>query len=160
MDKAHHCAACSPGEGTGRGIEVWLWNGAKAGFESQHCHFPASSFFFFKVFLIIVDLQCSVNCCCTAKCPSSLSLATYSFSHIILHHVPSQMIRCSSQHYRAGPLGLSTPNATVCIYGPQTPRPSPSLPLTFIMLLVCAEPQFSPPSWGGDVLTLQDSGGS
>ena len=46
----------------------------------------------------------------------------HSFSHILLHDVPSQMIRCSSLCYTVGPHCLSTSNAIVCIYCPQTPR--------------------------------------
>ena len=34
----------------------------------------------------------------------------HSFSHIILHHAPSQAARYSSQCYRAGSHGLSIPN--------------------------------------------------
>ena len=69
----------------------------------------------------IVDLQCSVNFCCTTKWPSYTPPPTYihSFSHIILHHVPSQVIRCSSLCYTAGSHFLSTPNVIVCIYQPQ-----------------------------------------
>jgi len=47
---------------------------------------------FLKIF-IRVDLQCSVNFC-LAKWPSYTY--THSFSHIILHHVPSQVIGYSS----------------------------------------------------------------
>ena len=53
----------------------------------------------------------------------------YSFSHIILHHVSSQVIGYSSLCCAAGLHCLSTANAIVCIYQPQTP--SPSLPLPF-----------------------------
>ena len=41
---------------------------------------------------------------------------THSFSHIILHHVPSQVTRYSSLCYTAGSHCLSTSNARVCIY--------------------------------------------
>ena len=65
---------------------------------------------FFKKCFIIVDLQCSVNFCCTAQEPSYAYINTHththkythSFSHIILHRVPSQEIRCSSLCCTAG----------------------------------------------------------
>ena len=62
-------------------------------------------FFFFFKFFIIVDLQFSVNFCCTAKWPNHtyihayiyvcvcIYIYTHSFSHIILHPVPSQVTR-------------------------------------------------------------------
>ena len=46
------------------------------------------------------------------------------FSHIILHHVPSQVTRCVL--YSRISL-LTTPNKIVCIFLPQTPSPCPSL---------------------------------
>ena len=58
-----------------------------------------------------------------------IHLYTFFFFHIILHHVPSQVIRYNSLCYTAGPCCLSTPNAIVCIYYPLTPSPSHSLPL-------------------------------
>ena len=45
---------------------------------------------------------------------------THSFSHILLHHLPSQVTRCSSLCYIAGSHCLSTPNAKVCIYWNET----------------------------------------
>ena len=85
---------------------------------------------FFKIFIfsLIGDLQCSVNFCCIAKWPSHTY--KYSFSHFILHHVQSQVTRYSSLCYTAGSHCFSTPNTIVCIYQPQTPRPSHSFPLT------------------------------
>ena len=50
------------------------------------------------------------------------------FSHTIFHHVPSQVIGYSSLYYTAGSHCLSTPNAMVRIYQPQTPSLSYSLP--------------------------------
>ena len=86
-------------------------------------------FSFFKKIFIIVDLQYSVNFCCTAKWPT-LYVYTYPFSHIILHHVPSQVTRSSSLCYTAGSHCLSTTNAIVCIYYHKFPvHPTPSLPL-------------------------------
>ena len=49
----------------------------------------------------------------------------HSLSHIILHHVPSQVTRSSSLCYTAGAHCLSIPNAIVC----QNPSPSHSFPL-------------------------------
>ena len=47
----------------------------------------------------------------------------HSFSHIILHHVPSQVIRCSSLCYIAGSYCLSPPNAIVCDHGSRSASP-------------------------------------
>ena len=80
--------------------------------------FPVSTndfiLFFFKKNFIIVNLQYSVNFYCTLKWP--IYIYIHSFSHIILHHVPSQVTRCSSLCYAAGSHCLSTPNAIVCIF--------------------------------------------
>ena len=43
------------------------------------------------------------------------NVCIYSFSHVILHPVPSQVIRYSSLCYTVGSHCLSTPNAIVCI---------------------------------------------
>ena len=48
--------------------------------------------------------------------------------HKWLDNVPSQVSRYSSLCYTAGSHCLSTPNANVCIYEPQTHSPSQSLP--------------------------------
>ena len=51
-------------------------------------------FNFLKIFIfsIMVDLQCSVNFCCTEKWPSHTHTHTQmSFYHIILHRIPSQV---------------------------------------------------------------------
>ena len=40
----------------------------------------------------------------------------HSFSHITLHHAPSQVTRHSSQFHTAGSHCVSFPNAIVCIY--------------------------------------------
>ena len=68
-------------------------------------------------FSIIVDLQDSVNLYCTAKWHSHTYIYIYihSFSHIILHLVPSQVIIYGSLCYTEGSHCLSTPNAMVCI---------------------------------------------
>ena len=62
----------------------------------------------------IVDLQCSVNFCCTAKWPSQTYINIYSFSHIIFHHVLSRVIGYSSPCCTAGPHCISILNAIVC----------------------------------------------
>ena len=71
-------------------------------------------------------LTCSVNCCCTAKWPSHtyiyILLLTSSF--IVFHHKWMDLVP-----WATGSHCLSTPNAIVCIYEPQTPSPSHSLPL-------------------------------
>ena len=48
--------------------------------------------FFFLIFLIIFDLQCSVNFCYTAKWPSYIYLPLL---RVIVHYVLSQVIRSS-----------------------------------------------------------------
>jgi len=53
----------------------------------------------------------------------------HSFSHIILHHVPSQVARYSSLCYTAGSHCSSTLNEIVCIYLLQTHSPAHSLTL-------------------------------
>ena len=53
----------------------------------------------------------------------------HSVSHIILHHGPSQETGYRSLRCTAGPHCLAILNVVVCIYQPQTPRPSHSLPL-------------------------------
>ena len=60
---------------------------------------------------------------------TQLYICIHSFSHNIFHHVPSQVTGYISLCYTAGPHCLSTPNAIVCIYEPQTPSPSHSFPL-------------------------------
>ena len=80
----------------------------------------------------IVDLQGSVNFCCTAKCPSHLYIRMYiyHFSRITLHHVPSRVTGYSSRCYTAGSHCLSTPNAKS--FAPTNPglpaHPLPPLP--------------------------------
>ena len=62
--------------------------------------------FMIFIFSVIVDLWCSVNFYCTAKWFSHIYI--YSFSSIILHHVPSQVIRYSFLCYIVGS------NSTIC----------------------------------------------
>ena len=91
----------------------------------------------FKIFIssVIVDYNVlsisALQQCDPVICMSFIYIYTHthSFSHIILHHVPSQVTRSSSLCSIAGSHCLSTPNAIVCIYSPQTPSPSHSLPL-------------------------------
>ena len=73
--------------------------------------FEVNFYFVFKIF-IIVDLQFSVNFCCkvTQLCIYIYAHThTHSFSHIILYHVPSQVIRYSSLCYAAGARSLLYP---------------------------------------------------
>ena len=58
-----------------------------------------------------------------------IHIDTYSLSHIIPHQAPSQVTGYSSLCDTAGSHCSSTPDAVVCIYKPQTPRPSHSLPV-------------------------------
>ena len=62
---------------------------------------------------IIVDLQYSVNFCCTSN---QLYMYIHSFSHIICYHVLLQVIGYSSLCYTAGPHYLAILNVTVCMY--------------------------------------------
>ena len=78
--------------------------------------FSAHLVIFLKKFLFIVDLQCSINFCCTAKLPSHTHTHTYSFSHIVFYHILSQVIGCSSLCYTAGTHCLSILNIIVCFY--------------------------------------------
>ena len=77
---------------------------------------------FFKLKKIItVDVQCSINFYYSKVI--QLYIHTNSFFHIILHLVPSQVIRYSSLGSPAGPHCLSTPNARVCTTNPKLPVP-------------------------------------
>jgi len=61
---------------------------------------------------------------------TQLHIHIHSFSHIIFHHVPSQVIRYSSLCSIAESHCLSIPSAIVYIYKPKLPvhpTPSPSL---------------------------------
>ena len=66
---------------------------------------------------------------------TQLHIYIHSFSYIILHHVSPQVIGYSSLCYTAGPHCLSTLNAIVSIYQPQTSSPSHSLPLHSFFVL-------------------------
>ena len=71
------------------------------------------------IFSIILGLQCSVNFLLYSKVTQShthINIYTHSFSHFILHYIPSQVTRYSSLYCIAGSHCLSTPNAIVCIY--------------------------------------------
>ena len=78
-----------------------------------------------KMFFIIVDLQCCqfLLYCKVTQIYIYIFIYIYYFFHVILHHGPSQVIRYSSLCCTAGSDCLSTPNAIVCIYHPQTPSP-------------------------------------
>ena len=85
-----------------------------------------------KNFFIIVDVQCSANFCCTAKCPFVyVHVHTHTHTHFFSYHLPSGSITSDWNMlcYIAGPHCLSTPSAIVCIYEPQTPSPSHSFSL-------------------------------
>ena len=95
---------------------------------------PFLSFFFF-----FFPLECSwFKMLCQfllySKMPQSyiytyIYIYIYSFSHTTFYHGQSQETGQSSLCCTAGPHCLSILNAIVCIYQPQTPRPSYSLPL-------------------------------
>jgi len=59
---------------------------------------PALLFCFVFSFFIIVDLQCSVNFCCTAKWPSNtcIYILLFSLSSIMFHHKWLDIIPCAS----------------------------------------------------------------
>ena len=81
--------------------------------------------FFLKKIFIIGDLQCCINFCCTANDPI---IHIYTFFPSYFYHVLSQVIGYALCCV-AGPHRLSILNVLLCIYQPQTPRPSYSLPL-------------------------------
>ena len=60
---------------------------------------------------------------------SHTQIYIHSFSLIIFHRVPPQVIGYTSLCYTAEPHCLSILNIIVCIYSPQTPSPSTSSPL-------------------------------
>ena len=116
---------------------LWLCNDLKAATKKRRKESRRPHSFLNK-FFIVVDLQCSVNFCRTAKWPSYTYICIHSFSHIILHHVPSQMTRYSSLCHTAGSHFSCTPNATFCKYQPQTPSPFRFLPLPPWQPQVCS----------------------
>ena len=59
---------------------------------------------------------------------TQLHIYIHSLSHILFHHIPSQVTRHSSLCCTAGFHCLSTPNAIIFIYQPVTPSPSHYLP--------------------------------
>ena len=63
---------------------------------------------------------------------------THSFSLIIFHHGLSQEIGYSSWCWTVGPHCLSILKGIVCIYQPQTPHPSHSLPISPWQPQVCS----------------------
>ena len=74
-----------------------------------------SNIFMIFICSIIVDLQCSCKFQLYSRVTQSY-IYIYSFSHIILHRVSSQVTRYSSVCYIVGSHCLSTPNTIVCIY--------------------------------------------
>ena len=89
----------------------------------------AHAIHFFKIF-IIVDLQRSVNFCCTAKWPSYTYTHIF-FPHIILHHAPSQVTgqSCATQQdliaYPFQMQSFASPNPK--LPAPPTPSATTSL---------------------------------
>jgi len=114
----------NPKDSTKKTIINNTWT--QLGCRTQSQYTKSVAFPFLRVlFFLTVDLQCSVDFCCTAKwyiyiSPMVTHTHTYiyihSFSHIILHHVPSQVTRYSSLCFAAGSHCLSTANVIVCIY--------------------------------------------
>ena len=84
----------------------------------------------------IVDLQCCVNFCCITRWLSYTHI--YILFHILFHYGLSQDIEYSSLCYTVGPCCLSIPYVIVCIYQPQTPRPSLSLLAFSLATTVCS----------------------
>ena len=78
-------------------------------------------------FNCIVDLQCCINYCCTAKW--LIYTYIYILFHILFHYGLSQDIEYSSLCYTVGPCCSSILYIIVCIWESQTPSPSlPPLP--------------------------------
>ena len=90
-----------------------------------------SDFYFFHYSWFTVFFQLST----IQQSDPVIYTSIYIFSHIILHHAPSQVIRYSSQSYTAGSHCLSISIAIVFIYLPQIPNPSHSLPLPLLAVV-------------------------
>ena len=88
---------------------------------------PALSFFLFSFFFFFCWFTVFCQFLLYSKV-TPLYIYMYSFFHIILHYARSQVIIVPCC-YTAGSHCSSTPNATVCIYQPQTPSPSHPFPL-------------------------------
>ena len=84
-------------------------------------HLPSPQLSLFFLNWSVVDSQCHANCC-TAKWLS------YTHTDILFHYCLSQHIEYSSLGYTIGPCCLPILYIVVCIYQPQTPSPSLSLP--------------------------------
>ena len=96
----------------------------------------------YKIFFIffnssIVDLQCANFCCTAVTIYICVCIYMYIYIHIHTHtffpsyyHTSCSVteIECSSLCYIGGPYCLSVLNVIVCIYWPQTPRSSCSVP--------------------------------
>ena len=95
---------------------------------SQWCVATVHINFTFKNFYwSIGDLQWCANFLLSSIVTQSY-IYIHSLSSVIFHHDLSQETGCSSLCYAAGPHCLSILTVIICIYSPQTPTPSHSLP--------------------------------
>ena len=96
-------------------------------FEPENSCLPVFFFFFNLFYWSIVDLQCCVNSCCTAKWFSYTYI--YVPFHILFHYDLSQSIAYSSMCYRVGPCCWSVLYILFASANPKLPlHPSPTHP--------------------------------
>jgi len=86
-------------------------------------------FLFLKLFLLKYSLFTMFLLFLLDSIVTQAYIYRHYFSRIIFHHVLSQVIGYNSLCYAVEPHCLSILNVIVCIYQPQTPSSSHSLPL-------------------------------
>ena len=96
------------------------------GAHTLHLKWAISNIQPFYFYWSVVDLQCSGNLCCTAKWLSYTHIDILFLIFFSIMFITGYWVYSLS--YRLGPCCLSILNVIVCIYQPQTPRPSISLP--------------------------------
>ena len=89
--------------------------------------------FIYLVIYFIVDLQCCATFCCTAKWPNHIYILFLILISLIFYPKTGYSCLC----YTTGPYCPYILNVIVCIYQPQTPSLSHSLPLLLWQPQVC-----------------------